>query len=326
LGSHAPNRESVLFLGTSEFAVPSLEALVAAGETVALVVTQPDRPRGRGRRREPPPVCRAAERLGLPVFQPEDINAAEAVSTLKNSRPEFLTVVAYGQILKRPVLDVPAQCAVNLHPSLLPRHRGPSPIAWAVLSGDERVGISTMLLDEGLDSGPVLLQADLTLLGEATRGDLEERLSRLGARLLVDTLQALRSGDVEPRPQDPAAANLSRMLTREMRRIDWCRPAAEVQRLIHALSPRPAAAARIGGRLVKILRVRQIEWAGEPGRVVEVVGPGPVIGCGEKAVVLLEVQPEGKRIMSGADFAHGGSARPGDVLQDPWELEEGPDG
>jgi methionyl-tRNA formyltransferase len=326
MGPATPTGGSVVFLGTSDFAVPSLEALVAAGEAVSLVVTQPDRRRGRGRRPEPPAVSQAAQRLELPLFQPENLNASEAVAGLARVRPEFLTVVAYGQLLKRPVLNIAAGGTVNLHPSLLPRHRGPSPIAWAILGGDDRIGNSTMFLDEGLDSGPLLLQSSFPLRPEATRGELEEELSQDGARLLVETLEVLRQGRAEPRPQDFSAATMSRLLTREMRQIDWTRPAPGVRRLVHALSPRPSAAVRVRGRLVKILRVGVVKEDGEPGRVLENAVAGPVVGCGQAAIVLIDVQPAGKRPMSGADLARGGGMRPGDVLESPWGQEEAPDG
>jgi methionyl-tRNA formyltransferase len=314
VSSAAPARGSLIVLGTSEFAVPSIEALVAAEERVALVVAQPDRPRGRGRHSEPPPAKDAALGFGLPVYQPEDINGPEAVAKLRALSPEFLVVVAYGQILKRAVLEIAAHGAINLHPSLLPRHRGPSPIAWAILSGDREAGSSTMILDEGMDSGPVIRQESFPLSCDATRGDLEAILSRSGGRLVVQSLQDLRQGVVRPRPQDPSGATLSRLLRPEMGQIDWTHPAEEIRRLVHALSPRPAAAVAIRGRRIKVLRVQALPRGGDPGRVIEVAQAGPVVGCGSGALVLLEVLPEGKRAMSGADFARGGGVLAGDVL------------
>lgn len=311
----------VVFLGTPEFAVPSLEALVRAGEAVALVVTPPDRPRGRSRRPEPPPVKRAAEALGLPVFQPERVSDPDAVAELRRCSPEFLVVVAYGQILRRPLLDLPSRGVVNLHPSLLPRHRGPSPVAWSILCGDDRAGVSTMLLDEGLDTGPVLLQRSAHLSEEATRGELEVELAATGARLLLETLGAVRRGEVVPVAQDPSRVTMSQLLTRPMRVVDWELGADEVRRRVHALSPSPAVAARLRGRLVKLLRVRSVAGSGPAGRVLPFAGEFPVVACGRGAVALLEVQPEGKRPMSGADFARGGGAAPGDLVEAPWSAE-----
>lgn len=313
----------VIFLGTPEFAVPSLEALVGAGEAVALVVTPPDRPRGRSRRPEPPPVKRAAQALGLPVFQPERVSDPEAVAELRRLAPEFLAVVAYGQLLSRPLLDLASRGVVNLHPSLLPRHRGPSPVAWSIWCGDERAGVSTMFLDEGLDTGPVLRQRAMDLAPETTRGELEADLAGAGAELLVETLRAVRRGEGRAAPQDPSRATMSRLLTRAMRVVDWSLPAEEVRRRVHALSPSPGAAARLRGKVLKVLRVRPVAGSGPPGHALPFAGEFPVVACGEGAAVLLEVQPEGKRPMSGADFARGGGIAPGDVLEAPWPAEDG---
>lgn len=307
----------LIFFGTSSFAVPSLEALAAAGEDVRLVVTQPDRPGGRGRRTQPPPVKAAAERLGLPLFQPERVNDPEAVAAIARLAPEALVVVAYGQLLGAPLLAVARRGAVNLHPSLLPRHRGPSPVAWTILSGDAEAGNSTMLLDEGMDTGPVLLQESVPVGPGATRGELEDVLARQGAGLLVRTLRGLRGGTVHPVPQDEARATASRLLTPELRAVCWERSAEEVRRVIHALSPQPGALAAVGGRLVKVLRVRVVAGAGTPGRVIELGREGPVVACKEGAVLWLEVQPEGKRAMGGADFARGKGVAAGQQVEAP---------
>jgi methionyl-tRNA formyltransferase len=309
------NAGPLVFLGTSEFAVPSLEALAASGEAVACVVTQPDRPRGRGLRLEPSPVSAAARALGLPILQPDDVNAPSFVSDLSALSPEFLIVVAYGQLLKVPLLAVPGAGTVNLHASLLPRHRGPSPVAWTIWQGDGEAGNTTMLVDEGLDAGPILAQRAFPLEPAATRGDLEERLSRDGALLLVETLRGVRRGEVVPTPQEAALATWSRKLVREMRPLDWRRSAGELRRQIHALSPAPAALAGVKGKQVKVLRVAEVSGEGEPGRVLEAGRRGPVVACGQGALVLVEVQPEGRRPMGGADFARGGGVAAGDLLE-----------
>lgn len=309
----------LVFLGTSAFAVPSLEALVESGERVACAVTQPDRPRGRGRRSEPSPVKAAAAALGIPLLQPESVNDPEALRAVGASQPEFLVVVAFGQFLGARLLAVPRGGAVNVHPSLLPRHRGPSPVAWTLLCGDERAGVTTMLLDEGMDSGPILLQEAERVDPLLTRGELEASLSRTGAGLLVRTLRELRGGRLRPGPQDPVAATVSRLITREMRAVLWDRPAEEVRRLVHALSPQPGAATRLRGRLVKLLRVREVDGAGIPGTWLGCGPGGPVVACGAGALEWLEVQPEGKRPMSGAEFARGIGGAVGEVLEGPWD-------
>ncbi len=309
----------VVFLGTSAFGVPALQALCRAGESVALVVTQPDRPAGRGRRTTPPAVKAAALDLGLPVFQPERVNAPEAVARIAGAAPEFLVVVAYGQILGRELLRVPRAGAVNLHPSPLPRHRGPAPVAWTILSGDDRAGVTTMLMDERMDAGPVLLQRAFPLPPDVVCGELEDRLSRAGADLLVKTLQALREGRVRPAPQDESRATYSRMIDRALRRIDWTAEADGVRRRVHALSPRPGALTWVRDRGVKVLRVAERSVTGRPGTVVRVDRDGPVVACGRDGVVLLEVQPAGRRPMTGAEWARGRGVSPGDVMGEPGE-------
>ena len=304
----------VVFLGTSAFGVPALRALCRAGESVSLVVTQPDRPAGRGRRTAPPAVKAAALDMGLPVFQPERVNAPEAVARIAEAAPEFLVVVAYGQLLGRELLRVPRAGAVNLHPSLLPRHRGPAPVAWTILSGDGRAGVTTMLMDERMDAGPILLQRSFPLAPDVVCGELEDRLSRAGADLLVTTLQALRDGRVRPAPQDERLATYSRMIDRGLRRIDWTEDAGEVRCRVHALSPRPGALTRVRGRILRVLRVAERSVAGEPGTVVRLDRDGPVVACGRDGVALLEVQPEGKRPMTGAEWARGRGVAPGEVL------------
>jgi len=265
-------------------------------------------------------VRQAAAALGLPVFQPERLDTPEAVARLSSLTPEFGVAVAYGQLLRSEVLAMPSRGVVNLHPSLLPRHRGPSPIAWTILCGDEQAGISTMLLDEGMDTGPILLQEPFPLNPEETRGEVEECLADSGAALLVTTLEGLRAGTLRPQPQDRDRATLSRLITREMRAIDWSAPSREVRSLIHALSPQPAALVRVGGRLVKLLRVREVAATGLPGRVVELSRSGPVVACGDGAVVWLEVQPEGRRTMDGDAFARGGGVQAGDLVEGPWDV------
>ncbi len=305
----------LVFLGTAEFAVPALEALVAAGEDVARVVTQPDRPRGRGRKAEPSPVKRAAAALGLNVWQPSRVNEPAVVAELAGLEPEFLVVVAYGQLLGAPLLNVPDRYAVNVHPSLLPRHRGPSPVAWAILSGDRETGVSTMVLDEGMDSGPVLLQRRFPLDPAQTRGEVEDLLAREGAALLLETLEGVRQGTVLPKPQDEAGIVTSRLLTPELRWVPWARSAGEVRRRIHALAPMPAAVAVHRGKRLKILRAAEAAGSGLPGTVLSAGDDGPVVACGRGAVVLLEVQPEGRRPMSGAAWARGARGLEGDRLE-----------
>ncbi len=314
-----PHRGPLVFLGTAPFAVPALAALAAAGEFLPLVVTQPDRPSGRGRKRVPTPVKAEAERLGLPVFQPERLAEPDAVSRLAALRPEFLVVVAYGQLLRREVLELPRRGSVNLHPSLLPRHRGPSPVAWTLLHGDPEGGNTTMFLDEGMDSGPLLLQAAEAVPPDRTRGELEESLARSGAELLVRTLEGVRRAVIAPRPQDPVGITFSQLLNRELRPVPWELPAPRVRGLVHALSPAPGAVCRCDGKLLKVLRVAEVPGDGPPATVLGHDPDGPRVACGEGALVLVQVQPEGRRAMTGAEFVRGGGAPLGSRLEAPWD-------
>ncbi|MDF1553754.1 MAG: methionyl-tRNA formyltransferase [Deferrisomatales bacterium] len=317
--SDDPRRGPLVFLGTAVFAVPALATLAAAGESLALVVTQPDRPKGRGRKLEPSPVKREAERLGLPVFQPGRLSEPGAVARLAALQPEFLVVVAYGQLLRPEVLALPRRGAVNLHPSLLPRHRGPSPVAWTLLHGDAEGGNTTMFLDEGMDSGPLLLQEVEAVSPDVTRGELEASLALSGADLLVRTLAGVRRGEITPRPQDPAAMTLSQLITRDLRPVPWDLPAPQVRGRVHALAPSPGAVCRCDGKLLKVLRVAEAPGAGAPATVLGHDPGGPRVACGAGALVLAQVQPEGRRAMTGAEFVRGGGAPVGSRLEAPWD-------
>jgi methionyl-tRNA formyltransferase len=308
----------LLFLGSGRFAIPSLEAVLDAGHEVLAAVTQPDREKGRGQVLTPPPLKPAAEARGLPVLQPRRIREPAAVESLRALRPDLLVVVAYGQILPKAVLEMAPRGAVNVHGSLLPRWRGAAPIQWAIASGDPETGVTTMQLDEGMDTGPVLL-AEATSIGETeTAPALEERLSRTGARLLVDTLRGLVDGSVASRPQDARLATHARILQKEDGRVDWSRPAREIDARRRGFDPWPGAFTTFQGRGLK-LRNAAVEPAageatvGEPGRVLSVGPDGIVVACGGPSRLrLLEVQPESRSAMPAPAFASGARIRPGD--------------
>ncbi len=304
----------IVFLGTGEFAVPTLNALHGAGERIALVVTQPDRPRGRGRKLAPTPVKEAALLLGLEVFQPEDINAPETVERIEKLEPEFLTLVDYGQLLKAGILGSSQRGPVNLHPSLLPKYRGPAPVAWAVLNGDKVTGVSTMFMDAGMDTGAVLMQEEVALDHGTTRGEASDILAVRGAQLMVRTLAGLRSGEVEPTPQDGAAATYSSMIGKELINVDWTLDSASVAGRINALSPKPGARASLAGKLLKPLKAVTAHGKGEAGAVISVNDGGIVVACGQGAVTLLQLLPEGRKMMSAGDFIHGGGVKVGMVF------------
>jgi methionyl-tRNA formyltransferase len=310
----------VVFLGSGAFAIPSFEALLEAGHDVAALVTQPDKEKGRGRGMAAPPLKPVAEARGVRVVQPRRIREPEALQALRDLRPEVLVVVAYGQILPRPVLDVPRRGAVNVHGSLLPRYRGAAPIQWAIANGEPETGVTTMLLDEGMDTGPILLARATPIGEEETATDLEPRLARLGAALLVETLDGLRDGTLAARPQVHAEATMARILRKEDGRVDWARPAAEIAARARGFHPWPGATTRHGGGDLKLLRVRP-----EPGDPLPAdVLPGTVLGVDRLGIVvaagegtrlrLLDVQPESRRAMEAAAFAAGARLQPGTRL------------
>ena len=230
----------IVFMGTPDYAVSSLEALAEAGYEIAGVFTQPDRPRGRGGRVEAPPAKRAAQRLRVPVFQPARLRT-DGIGDLRRLRPDLVVTAAFGQILSEEALAIPPLGTVNVHASLLPRYRGSAPIAWCIMKGETRTGVTTMMTDKGIDTGDILLQKAVDILPYETAGELTPRLARLGAALLIDTLSAIRRGDCPRRPQDEARMSYYPMLRKEMGEVDWRKPALEIVNLIHGLNPWPCA-------------------------------------------------------------------------------------
>lgn len=302
------------FLGTGRFAVPSLEAVLDAGHDVAALVTQPDRERGRGRELLPPPTKLVALARGLAVQQPRRIRLPEAVEALAALAPDILVVVAYGQILPPAVLGLAPRGAVNVHASLLPLYRGAAPIQWAVARGESETGVTTMQLDEGLDTGPILLARATPIGPDETAGELQERLAALGATLLLETLAGLAAHRLEPRPQDHARATLAPILRKEDGRLDWSLAARELGWRVRGFHPWPGMTAAWQGRGLKLLRVAEaLPGPGEPGQVLAVEAQGVVVGCGGGSRLrLVEVQPESRRAMPAGAWAAGARVRPGD--------------
>jgi methionyl-tRNA formyltransferase len=308
-------RLRVVFLGSGAFAVPSLEAVIGAGHDVAALVTQPDREKGRGRALRATPTKVLAERRGIPVLQPRRIKDPQAVEALRALRPDVQVVVAYGQILSRAVIDLPPLGTVNVHSSLLPRYRGAAPIHWAIVNGERETGVTTMLIDEGLDTGPTLLAKSTPIEPEETSPELEARLARLGAEVLLETLDGLARGTLTPRPQDHARATLAPLLKKEDGRIDWGRPADEIGRRVRGLLPWPGTVTGWAGGELKVLRARAEPAAPDkamPGTVLTVDRDGIVVAAGAGTRLrLLEVQPESRRPMAAAAFAAGARLQPG---------------
>jgi methionyl-tRNA formyltransferase len=298
----------LVFLGSGAFAVPSLEAVVDAGHEVALVVTQPDKEKGRGLALGAPPVKPVALTRGLHVLQPRRVREPEAVAALREAAPDAQVVVAYGQILPRAALDVPRLGTVNVHSSLLPKYRGAAPIQWAIAEGEAETGVSTMLLDEGLDTGPVLLERATPIGAEETAPALEQRLARMGAELLVETLEGLAQGRLTPRPQDHARATHARILTKQDGRVDFTQRAEVIDRRVRAFQPWPGAVTTYAGKDLKIVRARVEPGLADapPGTVVAVDRAGILVAAGGgTGLRLLEVQPESRRAMAASAFAAG---------------------
>ena len=281
------------------------------------MVTRVPRPAGRGSAFRPTTVADASRRLSLPLAEVETVKSGPGFERLAEARPDVLVVVAYGEILPPAILDLPAVAPVNLHFSLLPQLRGPAPVQRAILDGLAETGVTTMAMAEGVDTGPVLLQASEPIEPEDDAGALGARLARRGAALLVETLDRLAAGDMEPTPQDEDAATYAPKLRPEERWIDWSEDAAAVLRRIRALSPDPVASTAFRDRVLKLFRATETSRTGPPGTVVAVDRDGFEVAAGAGAVRPLEVAPEGRRRMSGADFVRGYRPRPGEPLEGP---------
>ena len=304
-------------MGTPDFSVPVLEALVQEGHEVVQVVTQPDKPKGRGKSVLMTPVKEKALALGLPVWQPERIRRPEAVEQLKELAPDVIVVVAFGQILSRQVLDIPRLGCVNVHASLLPKYRGAAPIQWAILDGETCTGVTTMLMDEGIDTGDMLEKMEVPIAPDETGGSLHDKLSRAGAELIRSTLRRLEAGTLVPKPQTEEGTCYARMLTKTMGDIDWNMDAAAIERLIRGLNPWPSAYTHLDGRTLKIWKAQV--WEGNPegvcGQIVETGRDSISVKTGNGVLVLQEVQLEGKKRMDAGAFLRGFPLKAGTVLE-----------
>lgn len=301
----------IVYMGTPDFAVPALEKLAAAHE-VAAVFTQPDKPVGRKQILTPPDVKVCAQRLHLPVCQPVSMKTEEALALLKSFSPDVLVVAAYGQILPKAVLEVPRLGCVNIHGSLLPKYRGAAPIQQAVLNGDAVTGVTTMLMDVGLDTGDILLTKETPVGENETSAELFDRLALLGGELILETLAALENGTVTPRKQDESLASHTSKIDKSLCPVDFSRPARVIHNQIRGLYSWPIATAQIGGKRVKIHKARIAQGSGKPGVVLSV--KPLVIACGEGAIEILELQPEGKKKMTAEAFAAGHQLKKGETL------------
>lgn len=303
----------IVFMGTPDFAVPSLQALIDAGHDVCAVYTQPDKPQGRKQILTAPPVKTLALEHDIPVFQPNTLKNEDEQARLRELAPEVIIVVAYGKLLPKAVLDIPPHGCINVHGSLLPRWRGAAPIQWAVIAGDEMAGVTTMQMAEGLDTGDMLLTYETKVGEKETAGELFDRLAQSGAELLTQTLVKL--DEITPRPQDDAQSCYAHMLDKQMAVIDWSKSAHEIDCLIRGLNPWPIALTTLSGERLKVFAAEKANGRGEPGTVLEAdPKKGLTVACGEGALKLTEIQMVGGKRMKATDFLRGHAIEVGTKL------------
>jgi methionyl-tRNA formyltransferase len=311
----------IIFMGSPDFAIPSLKLLCEAGENIEAVVTQPDRKGGRGLTLLSPPVKIEAERIGFPVYQPERIREKVFIDTLNSIKPDVIVVVAYGQILPREILEIPKYGCINLHGSLLPKYRGAAPIQWAIINGEKKTGVTTILMDTGMDTGEILLQEEIDIAPEDTAGILSKKLSSIGAGLLLKTIKGLEMGTIKPRPQDHSSATYAPLLKKEDGRIDWSKGAEEIRNLVRGMNPWPAAYTFLEGKLIKIWDVDVIVGppeeevkAGEPGRIIHAGKNGILVSTGKDSILIKSLQLEGKQRTTSIAFLQGHKVEVGSLM------------
>ncbi len=319
----------IIFMGTPEFAVPSLNALIESGEEVVAVVTQPDKPKGRGLEILPPPTKILAEKHSIPVLQPAKIKTEEFFNEIKKFNPDFICVAAYGKILPKNILDLPHFGCINVHASLLRKYRGAAPINWAIIRGEKVTGITTMKMDEGMDTGDMLLKKEVPIEDEDTGETLSEKLSEIGARLLIQTIKLLKEGRLNPAPQDHSQATYAPMLKKEDGKIDWNKSTEEIRNLIRGALPWPGAYTTLEGKLLKIYKARIAEDCGslnnlsldhyprsqgKPGEVIKSDSKILRVATGEGAVDLLEIQIEGGKRLETEAYLRGRKIKEGTIL------------
>lgn len=306
----------IVFMGTPDFSVPCLQRLIADGEEVVGVFTQPDKPKGRGYTLTPPPVKTEALKHNIPVFQPKSMRDGEARAILEALQPDLNVVVAYGKILPPEILYFPQYHSINIHASLLPKYRGAAPIQWVILNGEEKTGVTSMQMDDGIDTGDMLLKAELPIPPNMTGGELHDALSALGAQVLSDTLKALKSGDLHPTPQI-GESNYAPMLSKALCPIDFSHSAKAVHNQVRGLSPFPTATAVLHGKRMKIHTTRLTENAcTEKAGTIVSVADGIEVACGDgKTVLITELQPEGKKRMPAKAFLVGHKLQAGEAFE-----------
>ncbi|MBF0645719.1 methionyl-tRNA formyltransferase [Desulfuromonas acetoxidans] len=301
-------------MGTPDFALDTLQGLIESGVQMVGVYTQPDRPKGRGKKLAAPPVKELALEHDIPVFQPQKLRDEEAVKQLRSLSPDLIVVVAYGQILPQAVLDIPKYGCINVHASLLPRHRGAAPINKAIVDGDPMTGVTTMMMDVGLDTGDMLVKKSLSIHPDETAGQLHDRLAPLGREAMEETLARLCAGTLAREKQDDSLSTYASMMKKEDGCIDWSKEARQIHNLVRGLDPWPGAYTLLDGQTLKLAKTRCVEGQGEPGQVLEASGETVIVACGQGALQLGALQLPGKKMLSAADFLRGRGLEKGNLL------------
>lgn len=307
----------IVFMGTPDFSVPALKALVEAGHEVAAVVTQPDRPRGRGKELQMTPVKVQALAYGIPVYQPEKVKDPAFVEILRNLQPEVIVVIAFGQILSRDLLDLPPYGCINIHASLLPKYRGAAPIQWAVIDGEKETGVTTMMMDVGLDTGDMLEKTVIPLDPKETGGSLFDKLSQAGGPLILSTLEKLKAGTAVRTPQTDEDSTYAKMLTKSLGQIDWSMETAAIERLIRGLNPWPSAYTFVHGKTLKIWDADVLKESSDgaaPGQIIRTDPHSLIVAAGEALLSIQELQLEGKKRMDVETFLRGYTIEKGEIL------------
>jgi methionyl-tRNA formyltransferase len=306
----------MIFMGTPEFACPSLQRLIERGENLAAVVTQPDRPKGRGQRLMPPPVKELAQRHDIPVLQPHKVRDLAFIQTVLALQPDIIVVVAFGQILPKALLDIPPKGCINVHASLLPRYRGAAPLNWCLINGEAETGVTTMLMDPGLDTGPMLLRRATPIDTNEDIISLHDRMSFMGADLLAETLDGLKAGLIAPQLQDDALTCYAPMLKKEDGLIDWCRDARAIHNQVRGMAVWPGAYTFLCGQLLKIYRTRVSDGTGQPGFVLRAERGVLEVACQNNSILIEELQLAGKKRLDAASFLAGCPVAEGTPLTD----------
>jgi methionyl-tRNA formyltransferase len=314
-----PGQPRLIFMGTPQFAVPTLEALIQKGHKILAVVTQPDRPKGRGRKRVPSPVKELAITHQIEVLQPQKVSDDHFCDQIRKMEPDMAIVVAFGQILKKNLLTIPGWGVINIHASLLPKYRGAAPIQWAILNSESKTGLTVMRMDEGLDTGPILFQKEVPILEDETAGELHDRLSELAGQVIIEALSHMTKTQVKEIPQDDSLASYASKIERRDSLVDWKQPATRISCLIRALDPRPGAYTLLEGKQIKLFSSTVVDGGGldgVPGRVVRHTKDAIHVDTGQGMIGIREIQYPGKKRLSIPDFLRGFPLPEGTIFGD----------